>query len=66
MEAPGDLRLWPFTLGCKWMHLLGLIPQSHFTCADRDLRMARQCAHCETGRPFLLICWRGRSEVGPD
>lgn len=43
------------------MHLFGLMPQSHFTWADRDLRMVLQCAHCDTGRPFLLMCWSGRS-----
>lgn len=26
--------------------------------------MARQCWHCETGRPFLLMCCSGRSEIG--
>lgn len=43
------------------MHLFGLMPQSHFMWADRDLRMVLQCAHCDTGRPFLLMCWSGRS-----
>ena len=56
-----DLRLWPSNLGCRWMHLFGLMPQSHFTWADRDLRMVLQCAHCDTGRPFLLMCCSGRS-----
>lgn len=43
------------------MHLLVFSPQSHFIWADRDLRIERQCAHWETGRPFLLMCWSGRS-----
>lgn len=41
--------------------MLVFSPQSHFICADRDLRIERQCAHWETGRPFLLMCWSGRS-----
>lgn len=61
MAQEWDLRLWPSSLGCRWMHLFGLMPQSHFTWADRDLRMVLQCAHCDTGRPFLLICCNGRS-----
>lgn len=38
-----------------------LLPHSHLTCVDRDFRRPRQCAHCETGRPFFLICSRGLS-----
>ena len=36
-------------------------PQSHLTCEERDLRIERQCWHCDTGLPFLLMCWSGRS-----
>lgn len=66
VQAPPWLQqqvcLWPSNLGCRWMHLFGLMPQSHFTWADRDLRIVLQCAHCDTGRPFLLMCCSGRSE----
>lgn len=58
--------MWPSTVGCKWAHLLVFSPQSHLTCEDRDFRMARQCWHCDTGRPFLLICCSGRSAIGSD
>lgn len=26
--------------------------QLHLPCTDRDLRMSRQCEHCDVGRPF--------------
>lgn len=42
-----------------------LIPCSahtHLTCAERCFRRPRQCVHCDTGRPFLLMCCKGRSE----
>lgn len=28
---------------------------------ERDFRVCRQWSHCDTGRPFRLMCWRGRS-----
>ena len=34
---------------------------SHLTCEERTFRNPRQWGHCDTGRPFLFMCWRGRS-----
>lgn len=34
--------------------------QLHLPCTDRDLRMSRQCEHCDVGRPFFLISTRER------
>jgi hypothetical protein len=50
------LPVWPSTVGWRCAHLLVFSPQSHLTCDARDFRIARQCEHCETGRPFLLMC----------
>lgn len=41
--------------------LCGLAPHSHCTCEARALRRPLQCGHCETGRPFLLMCVSCRS-----
>lgn len=41
--------------------LCGFSPHSHLTWEARALRRPLQWGHCETGRPFLLICVRGRS-----
>lgn len=51
----------PSTGGCKCTHLLVLCPQSHLTWADFERRIDRQCWHCDTGRPFLLMCCSCRS-----
>lgn len=50
------LPLWPSTGACRCEHLCVFSPQSHLTWEARDLRMVRQCWHCDTGRPFLLMC----------
>ena len=52
----GDSPLWPSTVVLRCTHLCVFSPQSHLMWLARDLRMARQCWHCDTGRPFLLMC----------
>lgn len=57
----GDLRFVPNAFSVSWLFDARESEQVHFECTRFVLRSSRQRSHWETGRPFFLISYNGRS-----